>query len=325
MAYIFSISFIIIGTLIGAGFISGAEIKLFFYSFGYNGFLGLTFSSIFFGIIIFFTLQKKEKSYHEVLKKTFNNIIFRTCINFIVLFFLLISFFIMVAGFSSFLNEVLHINTLCGSIILCIISFSILKSGKNGLSKLNIFLVPCLLIIIFICLFSYQSETFSYNLSLSGWFTSSLVYTSYNSILLIPILLEIKKDTSSKKDNFFISIISSFIIFVCGFIILFLLCQDSNSYFLEIPILGIINSRNSLFFYIVKSGILLAIITTAVSSEYAFLKEISSSENKYLRNLFIISVVSIFISQIGFQSLVENLYPIFGVLGIINLFIIVTG
>lgn len=322
MAYISSISFIIIGTLIGAGFISGAEIKLFFYSFGSNGFIGLFFSSIFSGFIIFFTIQRQEKSYHEILKKSFNNPIPRTCINLVILFFLLISFFIMVAGFSSFLNEVIGINRLLGSVILCIISFFILKSGKNGVSKLNTFLVPFLLVIIFLCLFLYHSGTITYSLSLSGWFTSSLVYTSYNSILLIPILLEIKKDTASKKDNFFISIISSFILFVCGFIILFLLCQNSNSYFLEIPILGIIHSRNSFLSCIIKIGILLAMITTAISSEYAFIKEISSNNKKYLKNLFIISIVSVFISQIGFQSLVENLYPIFGVLGIINLFII---
>lgn len=322
MSYIFSISFIIIGTLIGAGFVSGAEIRLFFYSFGFNGFWGIFTSSIMFGLIIYFTLQKPENSYHALLDKKFHHPVFKNIVHFIILFFLLITFFIMVAGFSSFLSQAIGLHSFIGSIVISCISFFVLISGKNGLSKLNSILVPFLIAIIILCLFAYPSGEITYHLSLSGWFTSSIIYTSYNSLLLIPVLLEIKAKNASKKNNIIISCISSLVIFICAFIVFLLLCKNSNSYFLEIPLLGILHSGNILFSFLIKLGILLAIITTALSTEYAFLKGVSKSDKKYFCNMIIISILSIFVSQIGFQNLVESLYPLFGLLGLINLFIL---
>lgn len=322
MTYIFGISFIIIGTLIGAGFISGAEIKLFFYSFGKYGYLGLFISSILFGIVIFLTLNRKEKSYHELLENSFNNVYFRKVFNFIIMFFLLFSFFIMVAGFSSFLYETAGINTILGSIILSLLSFFILKSGKNGLSKLNTLLVPFLLIIILLCFIFNNSNSIVYKFNLSGFFTSSILYTSYNLIILIPILLEIKNDFSSKKENFIISIFSSSIMLACGFIILSLISKNTDSLLFTIPLLGIINTQNIFFSYIIKLGILIAILTSAISSEFAFVRDFSKVHPQYVKCLFFVSLTSIFVSQIGFQNLIEVLYPLFGIIGIINLFII---
>ena len=47
----FNIIWVIIGTLIGAGFASGQEINLFFYSYGKIGFIGLLISSIFYKLL----------------------------------------------------------------------------------------------------------------------------------------------------------------------------------------------------------------------------------------------------------------------------------
>ena len=50
------ISLVIIGALIGAGFASGQEIYLFFFSYGEKGILGIIASSILLGIIIYKTI-----------------------------------------------------------------------------------------------------------------------------------------------------------------------------------------------------------------------------------------------------------------------------
>ena len=47
MKNIFKIIFVIIGTLIGAGFASGQEMYIFFYSYGINGLRRLILSSVF--------------------------------------------------------------------------------------------------------------------------------------------------------------------------------------------------------------------------------------------------------------------------------------
>ena len=68
--------------------------------------------------------------------------------------------------------------------------------------------------------------------------------------------------------------------------------------------------------------ILFAIITTAMSSAYSFLNNISKDKIQYQRNNKIISFLAMFVPLIGFSNLVNNLYPIFGILGMIQLFLI---
>ena len=65
-----------------------------------------------------------------------------------------------------------------------------------------------------------------------------------------------------------------------------------------------------------------AIVTTAISSAYGFLNNISKTKEKYDKNNKIICFIAIFISLFGFSNLVNNLYPIFGILGLVQLIFI---
>lgn len=68
--------------------------------------------------------------------------------------------------------------------------------------------------------------------------------------------------------------------------------------------------------------ILGAIITTEISAGFGFLNNVAKNKEKY--NLYnkIICISSIPISLLGFSNLVNNFYPIFGVLGLIQIFLI---
>ena len=57
MKDILKIVFVIIGTLIGAGFASGQEIYLFFFSYGIKGLIGIFISSIIIGFVIYKTFN----------------------------------------------------------------------------------------------------------------------------------------------------------------------------------------------------------------------------------------------------------------------------
>ena len=57
MKNILKIVFVIIGTLIGAGFASGQEMYIFFFSYGLEGIAGLFVSNILMGIIIYVSLK----------------------------------------------------------------------------------------------------------------------------------------------------------------------------------------------------------------------------------------------------------------------------
>ena len=74
---ILKVVFVIIGTLIGAGFASGQEIYTFFFSFGIKGLIGILVSSSLIGITIYKTFKiinkKKIDNYQELLNNLMKN------------------------------------------------------------------------------------------------------------------------------------------------------------------------------------------------------------------------------------------------------------
>lgn len=88
---------------------------------------------------------------------------------------------------------------------------------------------------------------------------------------------------------------------------------------IELPIIYIATTLGIWGKYIYGIAVLIAIFTTAVSTGYGFLSNITKTRKKYLIIAGTICLVSIFIGQIGFSNLINILYPIFGYLGIIQI------
>ena len=65
--------FVIIGTIIGAGFASGQEIYSFFNIYKENGFLGIILASILIGLVMYKVIKMSDKlnteSYKDLLEK----------------------------------------------------------------------------------------------------------------------------------------------------------------------------------------------------------------------------------------------------------------
>lgn len=87
----------------------------------------------------------------------------------------------------------------------------------------------------------------------------------------------------------------------------------------ELPIIYVASTLGTLGKYIYGIVVLIAIFTTAISTGYGFLTNITKTKRKYLIISGIICVLSIFIGQIGFANLINILYPFFGYLGIMQI------
>ncbi len=221
MKNICKVTFVIIGTIIGAGFASGQEIYTFFNKYGGYGLIGLIISIALISIIIYKTfksvLENKIDSYKDFLTKIMpqklkNNKILIFTINNIINIFLLIAFNIMVAGFSTYFVQELNISKWIGAIIIAILSFITFSKSINGVIKINTYLIPIIIgLIVFlginkinmIEILQVENYTSLY------WIISSILYASYNSITLIPILVSLKKQINTKKEarrssNFYI-------------------------------------------------------------------------------------------------------------------------
>ena len=335
MKNIFKIVFVIIGTLIGAGFASGREIYTFFSKFGIAGIFGIAISSSFICLIVYKLLIKiKEKNienYNELLIKINKKYIkLNKIINLIVNLFLLISFFIMIACFSAYIKQIYNIPIYVSSTVFCLISGIIFLGNINGVIKANEILVPIL--IFFIVYLGIKNipylKSFNFtqlnNTNTKGWFINSLLYVSYNSIVLIPILSNLKLNKLNKKQIKFISIFSGLFILILSILIFGLLLR--GEYFiqeLELPLVEISKQFGNIFKYIYGIVIIISIYTSAISAGYSLLNNISKNKKQYILYLLIISVIGILVSNVGFSKLVENLYPLFGILGLIQIILII--
>lgn len=337
MSNILRVVFVIIGTLIGAGFASGQEVYLFFYSYGIKGIIGIFISSILMGIIIYKTLilvkENDINNYKDLLnllikkeeKKIFFNI--KNIINIIINMFILITFFIMIAGFGAYFEQEIGINSLIGSSVLAILCFIVFRTNQKGVVKVSEILVPILIVFITIIsilnlkdfdinnIKNYFISNKSYNFLLS-----SIVYCSYNSILLIPVLITLKNYINNKRKVISISVISTIIIVLLSISLFFILTKvDVDISKLEMPAVYVVSRMSKIFVIIYGFIILGSIFTTAVSLGNSFLQNVSKNKKSYTHIAVIMCITSIAISKIGFSNLINFLYPIFGYLGIIQI------
>ena len=325
-----SIVLVIIGALVGAGFASGQEIFSFFYLYGKNGIYGIIIMSLLIGILIYKSLkiiyQNEIYNYEDFLKLTIKNEKLRKIICIIINVLLLISFFIMIAGFGAYFEQEIGINKIIGSIILDLLCAIVFFSNIKGVLKANDFIVPFL--IIFIGIIGFQNMIQINDIELikikNNWFLSTIIYNSYNFILLMPVLISLKKQIKKEKNIKYISILSAIIITILSIIIFFLLARADTAEIIvqEMPIVYIISNYFSNYKKIYAFTILASIFTTAISVGIGFIQNINKKQESYPQIVLFMCITSLIVSNIGFSKLVNVVYPIFGGIGILQIIMI---
>lgn len=329
--------FVIVGTIIGAGFASGQEIYTFFNRFGIKGLVGIAISTCLFLYIIFKTLdivlKNNINNYQDFLdvilpSKLQSNRIMSFTINNIINIFLLISFNIMVAGFATYFFQELGLSKWVGAIIIAILTIITFLNNIDGVIKINSLLIPILIVlIIFLGIERIQNikiESIYNNKESIYWILNSILYASYNSITLIPILIGLKKQVNTKNEICLISLGTAIIMFILSVTIFLLMNTFINQVRnVEIPIIFIAKTLGNGFKYIYGVVILIAIFTTAIGAGYSFLNNITNKRRTYIIYAILMCILSVFIGQLGFSSLINCLYPIFGYLGIIQIILLI--
>ncbi len=332
MKNILKITFVIIGTLIGAGFASGQEIYIFFFSHGVNGLIGTVISSILMGFIIYKTLKiinkydvKNYKEFLDVIVKSKSNRKYfniKFIFNLIINMFIIITFFIMIAGFGAYFQQTVGWNVFIGSAILAFLCFLVFLTNVKGLVKANEILVPISIILITIVgIINFTNIDFSNILNgivdrnTSNWLLNSIIYTSYNSILLIPTLITIRNYIKNKKQIRCIAYISTFVMLALSIMLFFILTNvDVDISTLEMPVVYAVSNFFGILKYIYGVVIVASIFTTSIALGMSFLNNFT--KKNYKQVAVIMCITSVIISKFGFSNLVNLLYPIFGYLGI---------
>ena len=319
--------FVIIGTIIGAGFASGQEIYSFFNVYGENGLIGIILSNILIGIIMYVILKKTNqlniKSYSELLEHTKVPKGIVSILNIIINIFLLISFYVMVAGFTTYFKQEFNISqiiTIIPILILCYLTFI---KNIEGIAKVNSIIIPILIAIVIIIGAKANALENITNINMSNtsfsanWLIKSIEYASYNSILLIPILISISTYTRNKEKQ--TSVIVTCIMLIISLIIFLLMFNQPEISIAELPLVYIASSFGEFFKLIYGIVIIFAIYSTMISAGYGFLQNCSNNKKIYKILAIIMCASAIFTLFFSFSGLVNLTYPVFGILGFLQL------
>ncbi len=297
----------ILGTVIGSGFISGKEVGVFFSRFGI-----MSLPSIFVAFLLFFFLFKVILNSGEQAMLRMKNSKVLFLLNLIIC---LIFSSAMFAGISNLLIFDKKIVNLCLFFLILALSFIVYKFGMGSLNKINAILVP-LMIVVFVgalcSKISFQSiklDSFSYSwLSFIYGILYVILNTANGGVLIASLG---KKLTNRQKTQVaFFSALALFVILLIANLVLLL---NPTSIVYAMPLASIFSaSMHMVMTFVIFIGCLTSLLTLVFT--------LSSSMRGLCKNEFLIFFTSVIlplcISLLGFNFIVEYLYPLASVLGI---------
>lgn len=309
------------GTLVGAGFASGQEIMNFFTIYGINGLFGLGISCFLFfclGYKILSEAVKKQTSSSKALLKPVLKS-FTPYFELVVNIYLLLGFYIMIAGCSAVLEEGLNIPYHYATTITGTICLLLLDKNIQGLTLANTILIPLMSILIIALAIKTKSVSSLNPASKKGsWLISSLIYVGYNILLGFAVLASMGNYTKNKKSPIIAALVASIGLFIIGG----LLWQMTSSYFYEIqdvqiPLMYVAQKINTLYYHLSILILLCAMLTTALANGFAFAQGLSQSFSIQYKYIIFFLVLGLPLTSYGFSPLIRTIYPLFGKLGII--------
>jgi len=315
--------FLIIGTMIGAGYASGRELWQFF---GHeSGLAILLFTCLFIisvAIIMKISAQFQTSNYYVILEKLTGHKIAKFY-DALIFFYLISTTIIMVAG-SGATFEAFRLSKWIG--ILFIIIFIILAfiKGINSVVTFNIVILPLLIAGLLTILVMYSmDEHLSLKLDLhqqSNWF-AAFPFTALNILSILAVLGAIGDKIKSNSEIIIASVGSGLILGITSFLYNNSLIQISEMILLyEIPLFAILKNYPDYTYLVMTILLWFAIFTTAVSSVLGIVMRVKEFLNFPMWKLALIIITPIIpLTQIGFSTLIAFLYPIYG---IVNLYLL---
>ncbi len=304
-------TFTIIGTVIGAGFISGRELVRFFGGRAFLPILCLTAVLFFLYLYLLLKTGRKYRSFTVFLKKRFKRfapvvqVLFLVC-SFVILTAMLAGINAIEPQFSPYI-----------SILTAILCFFIAKKGINGVNILNTVLVPVILIYVITSLFIAGNFSFAQNAQNTGMGALfSWLYVSMNMLLSAPVIVDCGGKVIKKGGAAFAAASASAVIVFCMALILSAIAATEGAGERVMPLLFVLK-EGKLFMLISFFGI----VTTLISSYYPLHIALEGKKYKDAARLFLLAAAS-FCAVWGLEKIVEIIYPALGVFGTLFLFAI---
>lgn len=334
----FDIAAAFIGTVIGAGFVSGQELMQFFVRNGYKGLWGCVLVGFLFAFLSVIVMMRAKQldtpSFDEVIIPS--GIYLRLIANLLVCFFAFGTFVVMLAGMGALLGELWGLPASLGNFIMAATVVAVALCGRKGmLGSLNL-LVPLMIVVAVITgvegvisgtPVDHTLDQIKGSIT-SNWAVSALLFVSYNLSTALAVLAPLGQQARSVKSILIGAITGSVVLGGLAT----LLCtamlwhydhvNDSSMPMLKIALLHG-KEISMLYILVIFSGI----FTTAIGILFALSERFAQYPISLLQNkrfvYLMITVAGLIFSKAGFRSLVSTVYPLCGYLGFFIMFFVI--
>jgi uncharacterized membrane protein YkvI len=326
MAFVYS------GIMLGAGFVSGRELIEYFVRFGYVGLVGLFISGVILALISWAVLDicislgarlKRPPSYEDFTVNVMGKHLSKT-IDVAVTAFILILYGAMLSASGSLAKEAFDLPFTAGVLGMALICLVTFRFGLKAIIRINTVLTPVFIIGgIFFILYTLSSSatpTFAspFRPLRSFWVWAAVVYASFNVITSVSMLVRMHPMAENKKTAKAAGLLGGGIITAMG--VLFALPLLFNFTFLpnfEMPLLALAINHGVFIEFLYVILIFSAIYTTAAANGFAV-----ASRFPFKGADIAVTLIAVMLAFVGFSSLIANVYPIFGYIGLFKIIII---
>ncbi len=312
--------FLIIGTMIGAGYASGRELWEFF---GAESGLAIILFTVLFticcSVIMTISHTRRSKHYLPVLHVLMGKRLSKLY-DVMIILYLFSTTVIMLAGGGATL-EVINFPYWLGIVIIGSLVVLLFVWDTKGMTAMNAFIIPILIVCLVGILLAFQSlKGFPIRFPVAeqhNW-PAALTFTALNILPLIAVLAAIGNEIKHKGEVWIASIGSGFILGAISYLYNESLLQVAGDIMLyEIPLFAILKHYPYYMMLIMSALLWLAIYTTAAAGIFGLL----SRTRDWLRGpawllalLFIAMMAPL--TTFGFSSLISVLYPLYGILNL---------
>lgn len=328
------IAFTYIGTVVGAGFASGREIVEFFVQYGFQGFVGILVAALLFvwaGVrVMIVAFRLKANSYQEMNNYLFGRVV-GPLFNLILLAVLLGTSAVMLAAIGTLFHGSFHLPAQAGIWLSMVWIYLVTRRGLAAIHSVNSLFVPTLIgftLLIFFYSEPWHADTANQMIVEPGnpwtWLRSPLAYAALNVSLAQAVLVPIGRESRSERPLILGGMLGGL-----GIGLLLLLAYWSMSVHMpavvtaDMPMIYILTGLGRGVALLFALLVFAEIFSTLVANVFGIVQQLKQwiSLPPTLLILVILAVCYL-ISLVGFPSLLSILYPFFGQIVFLFLFML---
>lgn len=305
-----SVTFISVGSVIGAGFISGNELVSFF---GTGNFLPyLIFASVLLSgcFLLLFFMGRTSPDLGALNQKLYKD---KRVVSVAILTASFISVSTLLAGVDALVKSGLNLSFPFCSLILLILVSLFSGHGIKGVEKLSVVLIPTVIIIATVMIIKKGDFTYSSPSGRGGGMVSAILYASMNAFINLPPIVECAFN-KSKKVLITSAILSGVLLFFEGYLILNVVVK-SRTFDGDIPLLSAIGKSGGGLFFVALFSAMVTSVFSAYYPLYFFAKKRGGK-----LGIISLAVACFCFSRLGIKNLIGYVYPIIGAFGVGYLF-----